>query len=388
MAMSLLRAVVSVAALLLSSFISCVALNVSQPYRIHFLLPILVPAALAFHTINDINLALPGLGLGIVWGHATTIHVTNIISVLYIERWVLHPTTHPKPWDLHAAYKIWSNPQLLHTHRAVPGARMMPTRPSRTEFLTRRLFGLLVLFLVARYMMAPLLPGAFEPLTVTDFSVTKQSYIRRVIMGSEITVRETLLRCVLAVHWIWSNNAALHLFHTVVAILFSCVLRWDEPWEWPLLFGNPAEAYTIRYFWSRFWHRLVYRPYKNYGLWVSRRVFHLPRGGTGEKITVLSLVFLLSGVVHSLISWQMGRCEAWRDTLWFFMNAIAAMVEMVAISCWTAYIERNKMLIEWSRVAEKWGVYKAIGFLWVFGFMFWSVPKWHYGKIYCAANRL
>jgi hypothetical protein len=84
----------------------------------------------------------------------------------------------------------------------------------------------------------------------------------------------------------------------------------------------------------------------------------------------------------------MGRCEAWRDTLWFFMNAIAAMVEMVAISCWTAYIRRNKMLMEWSRVGERWGVYKAIGFLWVFGFMFWSVPKWHYGKIHCAANRL
>ena len=110
MTMSLLRGIASVIACLLSSLISCVALNVSQPYRIYFLLPILVPAAFSFFTINDINVALPGLGLGSVWGHAGFIHVANMISVLYIEKWVLHPTTHPKPWDLHAAYKIWSNP--------------------------------------------------------------------------------------------------------------------------------------------------------------------------------------------------------------------------------------------------------------------------------------
>mgnify|MGYP001658277163 CR=1 FL=1 len=386
MAMSLLRGIASVIACLLSSLISCVALNISQPYRIYFLLPILVPAALSFFTINDINVALPGLGLGSVWGHAGFIQVANMISVLYIEQWVLHPTTHPKPWDLHAAYKIWSNPQLLHTPRAIPGAPMMRTRPSRTAFLIRRLAELLILFLVARYMMVPLLPGAFAPLTVADFSATKQSYVRRLLMGSAITVRETLLRCVFAVHWIWSNSAVLHLAQTFAAILFSCVLRWDEPWEWPPLFGNPAEAYTLRYFWSRFWHRLVYRPYKNYGLWVSRRVFRFPPGGTWEKIVVLSLVFFLSGAVHSLVSWQTGRCEVWRDALWFSMNGGATMIEMVATNCWTAYLGRNKMLMEWSRVAERWGVYKAIGFLWVFAFMFWSVPKWEYGKIYCAAR--
>jgi hypothetical protein len=68
------------------------------------------------------------------------------------------------------------------------------------------------------------------------------------------------------------------------------------------------------------------------------------------------------------------------------MNAGATMMEMVATNCWTAYLGRNKVLMEWSRVAERWGVYKAIGFLWVFAFMFWSVPKWEYGKIYCAAR--
>lgn len=386
--MSIFFGTVSIISLLLSSLISCVALNVSQQYRIYFLLPIVIPAAISFFSINYINVLLPGFGMGSFWGHAGTIHVANMTSVLYLEQWVLHPTSNPRQWDFHAAYKIWSNPRLLHTPRAVPGSPIVHSRPSRKKFILRRLSELLVLYLIAQYIAVPLLPGAFAPLTLSDFSAHKQSYFRRLFLESDtapITTRETLLRSVFAVHWIWANFAAMHIAQTAAAILFSCILRWDEPWEWRPLFGNPLEAYTLRRFWSRFWQRLVYMPYKNYGLFIARRVLRLQEGSIWEKVVVLTSVFLLSGTVHSLVAWQNGRCEFWRDTAWFLMNSIAATVETVVENCWKAYTGKRKGLLEWDRIMNRWGAYKVIGFVWILGFFFWSVPKWEYGKIYCAA---
>lgn len=31
---------------------------------------------------------------------------------------------------------------------------------------------------------------------------------------------------------------------------------------------------------------------------------------------------------------------------------------------------------------------RVIGYIWVFGFMFWSVPKWQYPKVYCVLEAL
>lgn len=34
--------------------------------------------------------------------------------------------------------------------------------------------------------------------------------------------------------------------------------------------------------------------------------------------------------------------------------------------------------------AKKDRLYRSVGYAWVFAFLFWSVPKWEYGKVYCA----
>lgn len=44
--------------------------------------------------------------------------------------------------------------------------------------------------------------------------------------------------------------------HNLLAALLVSVLQWDGPDEWPALFGSITEAYSLRRFWGRFWHRL------------------------------------------------------------------------------------------------------------------------------------
>lgn len=375
-------ALIPVSSFVLSSVISCVALNVSQPYRVYFLPVIVLPAILSFTTLNYLAF-LPDLNQ--LWGHLVIIYIIHITSVLYIEKWTL---PRPEKWDLHAAYKIWGNPRLLNTPRAVPYApRMQQQHTSRSRFVLGRLFKLLVYYLVNTYLVSRIFPEAFKPFSIFEFAPQQEVYFRRLLLAQSpaVTVRETLLRAVFAVRWIWANFMGLEFAHAGVAILFAVILRWDEPHEWPPLFGSPLEAYTLRQFWGRFWHRIVYRPYTSHGLWASRRVLRLRAGSAAEKLFVSAFVFLLSGLAHSMVTRQAGiRCACWRDTWWFALNFVAAAGETAVGKGMRSVAKKT----EWGTVLERWrmsGAANVLGFVWVFGFFFWSVPMWEYAKIYCVA---
>lgn len=359
-----------------SAFISCIALNISQPFRLSFLLPILLPAIKSFATINYLNGIAPGLAQ--LCGHTVLVHIVHITSVLYLEKWKLDPE--PSNWDLHAAYKIWGNPQLLNTRREVPYSRnKLSPELSRIRFLVHRGLHLGVLYLIHKYVVTPAFPSAFMPLSIDSFAPAQEKYFRR-LLASQVTVYESLLRAVLAVHWIWANVFGLHLAQTGVAILFLVILRWDEPWEWPLLFGSPLEAYSLRRFWGRFWHRIVAPPYTTYGLCILRSCGITPDSPV-EKIFTVIFVFLLSGIAHSLVTWQTIGCGYWRDISWFLANAVAAIGETLMTKWWT----REKGKKSTDRACR---LYQVFGAIWVFAFLFWSVPKWEYGKIYCVAQRM
>ena len=366
-------AMVPIAYFILSAFISCVALNVSQPYRLYFLLPILLPALKSFTSIDYQDAIVPGLAQ--IWGQTVLIHIVHITSVLYLEKWNMHSDN--SDWDLHAAYKIWGNPQLLNTHREVPNARNnLSPKLSRTRFLVHRCLQLAILYLVHIYIVTPTFPNAFMPLFINSFAPAQERYFSR-LLTSRVTAYESLLRAVLAIQWIWINFFGLYIAQTAVAVLFSVILRWDEPCEWPLLFGSLLEAYSLRRFWGQFWHRIVVRPYTTYGVYISRSC-GITAKSPAEKIATAVFVFLLSGIAHSLVTWQTIGCGYWRDIGWFLINAVATVGETLVIKWWKRAVKP---------AGKTRSLHKVLGALWVFGFFFWSVPKWEYGKIYCAARQ-
>lgn len=178
-------ALVSVASCHLSMFIACVALNVSQPYRLYFLLPILLFALLSFITIN--HLEVIALGLGQLWGHVILLHITHNTAVLCFEKWTLSLTAPYQHWDLRAAYKICLNPQLLNTFREVPRARKVKTNPSRTTFIRTRLCQLFALYLVNEYVAFPIFSQVFQSLSTEDFSPHRKVYFRRLLFASSVS---------------------------------------------------------------------------------------------------------------------------------------------------------------------------------------------------------
>ena len=392
---SLVSALIPVAYFAISSAISMVALNVSQASRVYFLPFLLLTASLSFHHLNH----LPSwYGLNGLWGLFVTVYVVHITSALYVEQWVL-PTedghhdnyyedsydSQQTRWNFKAAYKIWNNPRWLNTPNEAPGISKAWQRTTMTEFIRTRITNLFVCSAIHFLVASKIFPGPFRPISIDDFSSDRETYIRSLLLSTEgVTVRETLLRSVLAVQWISAAYVLLEGSHHVWALFFVVVVRIDEPDEWPPLFGSLLETCSIRRFWGKFWHRVVYRPYTSYASLLSRRVLGLEPHSIYDKLFVTFNIFLLSGTAHSLVSWQLGhRCGVWRDMAWFCANFVAGAVEMTFEKRIRAILKRRGYLGAYQTFLSGW-LRKALGFLWVFAFFFWSVPKWEYPKIYCV----
>lgn len=244
-------------------------------------------------------------------------------------------------------------------------------------------------------------PGLFAPIQHGEFDLLHQTYLRRMHLstiwhpltgsGSDsITARETLMRAFWAFYWAWCSFAMLDAADAALSIISVVVFRLDRPEDWPPLFGSLSEAYSIRRFWGKFWHRLVVRPYSNFGRYAARRIVGLRPDSKAERMTTLFAVFFLSGVAHGVVAWwELGQCAYWtRDVAWFCGNFLAGALEVVVARVFRQCTLKMGWTNHWRHVNESSGLLRAVGFAWVFGFFFWSVPKWMWPKLDCAIEQV
>ncbi|ORY69041.1 membrane bound O-acyl transferase family-domain-containing protein, partial [Pseudomassariella vexata] len=142
------------------------------------------------------------------------------------------------------------------------------------------------------------------------------------------------LRAMMSIIWIWNTNALLKISHNLSAIFFVFVLQWDQPAEWPALFGSLAEAYSLRRFWGVFWHRLHVKPFEAYMPPFLRRYLEQEQGEGQWRILNSSLkalwIFLLSAGCHSLTDWVLIRKNTSRENFRFFLtNYVLCLAETV-----------------------------------------------------------
>ena len=209
-------------------------------------------------------------------------------------------------------------------------------------------------------------------LTYADFDPSKQSYLRRI---RTITVRETTIRSWLVFNFVWSSWAIFTATHDLLAFAFVAV-GIDEPEDWPSLYGSIFEAYSIRRFWGKFWHYLVQRSYSTYGSLLSQKVLGLPPGSFADRTCISFSVFLISGIVHACITAQLGfTCGYWEDISFFMMCHAALLVE--------ASVQRFAYLAVGESPPDGW-IRRLVGYTWVFGFLFWVLPKHQYPKVLCT----
>ena len=246
-----------------------------------------------------------------------------------------------------------------------------PSKGSGTHIflLTRLASAIIILLLDQAYTLTY---SMVLQLTYADFDPSKQSYLRRI---RTITVRETTIRSWLVFNFVWSSWAIFTATHDLLAFAFVA-LGIDEPEDWPSLYGSIFEAYSIRRFWGKYWHHLVQHSYCTYGSLISRKVLRLPRGSLADRTCVNFSVFLISGIVHACITAQLGfTCGYWEDIAFFMMCYAALLVE--------AGVQRFASLAFRGSRPDGWTC-RLVGYTWVFGFLFWVLPKHQYPKVLCA----
>lgn len=354
----------------------------SQHKRWKWLAPLLLFQYLAFSTSSR----WPHNGIDSLWGLFICNWTSKSLSVMFLEDNSLFTSTDscstPQPWYW-KAWKTWNNPRLIGTPReegCTP--RSFYGCQSRAAFARVRLAKLVIYWVSNQYLQPLFLPGAFMPFEPSDFDYVRQTYFRRMLSEENlITTRETMLRATFAIFWAWQAYVMVDAAHTALSIVFVNILRVDHPRQWPPIYGHLCQTSSLRGFWGKFWHRLAVLPYSNYGKIVAEKIFGFRPGSLLYKLAIAFTIFLISGVVHAVVSWQLGDLCGWHsDIYWFCLNFVACTSETVFCS---GIFRKTIPFNATSSGRLVPIVQKAHGFVWVFGFFFWSVPKWQYPKVHC-----
>jgi hypothetical protein len=382
---NMLAVVTSLSYFTLSAFIGITALLADQRYRPALFILLFISAVFSFLHVGDIT---TDVSQGSVLGLFVLIWLSHMSNVLLLENHVILSASKLGRWL--AAYKMMFNARWLGTTKQAPNVRSREVRsdfpakkhdtkntPLSYLYLTKRSLSATTIYILNhlyhRHILTPH-PALYTPLQLSDFSPPQQTYLRRV-PSLTITARETLLRSLLVIHFIWHAWATLNFLHNFLAFIFVS-LRLDDPNDWPPLYGPLSQTYTLRRFWGKFWHRLVCRTYTNYGKLLSRGILGLKPRGVVDRLVAHGVVFCASGLVHALVSWQLEHCAWWGDVYWFCLNFIAMAGEGLVLSVGRGVLG--------PRFADHKG-WRVLGYLWVFAFMFWSLPKMQYPKVYCMA---
>jgi hypothetical protein len=231
----------------------------------------------------------------------------------------------------------------------------------RWSFVLGRLASVLIVYAAQR-----IVDYFFPILKFSDFHPAKTSLLRRI---QHVTTREIAIRILFAIWHPFTSWSRLRVCHDGFAAL-SVGMGITGPDEWPYLFGSVKEAYSLRRYWSRFWHRNVYRPYTGLAHLVTGRLFRLRRGSLAYGFMVMFIVFGISGVAHAAVTANTGaRCGYWADVHIMMLNFCGIVLEEAV--GWVAASTGWDQLLNYH-------MRRCIGYIWVFSFMFWSTPKLYF----------
>ena len=95
-----------------------------------------------------------------------------------------------------------------------------------------------------------------------------------------------------------------------------------------------------------------------------------------HRLAVDFFVFLSSGAIHAVVTWELGYgCGYWEDIAWFSLNFVATLAE--------GLVQKVALRLLGGRLTHSI-LGKVAGSVWVFTFFFWSLPKTQFPKARCV----
>lgn len=144
--------------------------------------------------------------------------------------------------------------------------------------------------------------------------------------------RQALFRLCFAFYWAWITMFFSQIIHSGMAVLFVAILPRDHPDDWPPLFGSPFQAYSLRRFWGKFWHKIAAPSQSIYGRTISQRLFGFHAGSSAEKCFVALWVFAISGIIHCFVNIKADPdSDPFLDLCFLLKNFCGGLLEVLAI---------------------------------------------------------
>ncbi|KAI0379541.1 membrane bound O-acyl transferase family-domain-containing protein [Hypomontagnella monticulosa] len=275
---------------------------------------------------------------GVSFQFAMTVVITILNAPL-----VLHAKKEPMviqirqdgSWNLNAitAYKRMINPRMLPAKEwSSDGAKPRP----RWVVVLQDVLKVVALILL-RSKLRSFLVAIVSSSSLWDFSSSREPLVRRLIAGC-LTLRDLGLRSFISLFWIVDTAIEVDLSHTILRLLFVGVLGLDKPHEWPPMFGSVLEAYTIKRFWGVFWHRLFTPAAGKWGRILVKKGLNRRTPSLVEKMFVAFFIFSMSGVVHVIIDWRLGRDSSANYIFFYWSNFLAVTFEVMVTKIWPRHI--------------------------------------------------
>ncbi|KAF2643036.1 hypothetical protein P280DRAFT_515473 [Massarina eburnea CBS 473.64] len=151
-----------------------------------------------------------------------------------------------------------------------------------------------------------------SPTSPSDFARDKEGIIRRLlqtyILRSEprtpVAKRELEIRAWKAFENQTASVLLLSSYHDFFAIFFIAV-GLDESWEWPPFYGQIWQAWTMRRYWTMYWHRVIYRSFNSHVKLITDALGISSRTPL-TRILQSFMVFGMSAVMHDMVTAHYG----------------------------------------------------------------------------------
>lgn len=382
-----------VANFIASMLLGVIALNLRQAYRPIFLAGLIYFGSLSLRHVSDAPFGVWGRQ---VFATFTIIYMSHMSCVLCIEKYTL-PKRPGVTLDWVGGYNMLFNARWIGTYRQTPDIKTVASSEKapqakskdssgrlvailfspRAIFLRNRalsIAGTLVAEQLFRYCYVDLPSHYNAELDETDFLPIHESYFRRL---GEVTLRETAIRAWLVVFYIFYSVFLFKAVHDALALFFVGV-RINNPEDWPPLFGDIREATSLRNFWGKFSHKLVYRSFTAYGIWISKNILRFPRTSFVGKLFINCFVFAMSGTIHAVALYQLGyTCGVWQELQFYMLHFLGTVLELVVTTVFSKLMGGQRL---------NFIVRKILGYAWVFMFLFTILPKSQYPRVFCAPD--
>ncbi|KAI6082065.1 membrane bound O-acyl transferase family-domain-containing protein [Hypoxylon rubiginosum] len=359
---------------LVASLLTIASLKLHKRKRILSLAPICMLSILSLATTYKLSWPV---GADSTFASLVVFYIPYSIKLLALDEHPMSPEISTHDWKFADYYRVWNNPRSLPVRLSYLDRSASCDKKSRAVFAVRRAMKAISLALFNGFVFQKMLVRSLGSITAADFSAEMELPALRHAL--RLSSHQIQVRAVISIQWIWSAYFFLEFGHCLLAIAFVTI-GLDRPEEWPLLYGSPLDATSVRAFWGRFWHRITIPTYSHYAQLVSRIVLGLQPASRGEKTLIPLLIFAMSGVSHCLVGWSLGDAALSRDVLFFVLNFLVAAMETT--------ISKAKMIEKKKFAPIPKTIKILLGLCWVFIFFFCVTPLWIYPKVHYALVEL